>query len=337
MRAREAVAREDKELTSDGVVASVEKPGRATPSGDLNAFLVELSVALHRYSMYPSDHPSIGPSIEGVVRRASALLKDRPSIALGVARRQLIIDGVATDPNQPVLRRLAESLHGHHLGAISLLRGLQVGEMAEAMLALASEPLRDGPIGLRSGDQIPVWPHVTLHSLTFDGLALVGDVGMTDGDSKNDTLGAELWVGLARAALAVGDGDDLDPASAQPGVVARAIDDHPSAEAYDQVIIGFLLQIARELKSATGAEAKALRSKTSSLIASIKSDTLQRLVEMGGDTAQRGDFVLDATHGMAVKALLEIVQAAAKTNGQTISDGLLRMLSKLADQAEGIS
>ena len=104
MRAREAVAREDKELTSDGVVASVEKPGRATPSGDLNAmFLVELSVALHRYSMYPSDHPSIGPSIEGVVRRASALLKDRPSIALGVARRQLIIDGVA---RSCALRRL---------------------------------------------------------------------------------------------------------------------------------------------------------------------------------------------------------------------------------------
>ena len=58
-------------LTSDDAATNVEKPGRATPSGDLNAFLVELSVALHRYSMYPSDHPSIGPSIEGVVRRAT--------------------------------------------------------------------------------------------------------------------------------------------------------------------------------------------------------------------------------------------------------------------------
>ena len=46
-----------------------------------------------------------------------AQLEQRPTLAFGVARQQLIIDGVATDPGQPVLRRLAEELHRHHLGA----------------------------------------------------------------------------------------------------------------------------------------------------------------------------------------------------------------------------
>ena len=55
---------------------------------------------------------------------------------------------------------------------------------------------------------------------------------------------------------------------------------------------------------------------------------------MGGDQGQREQFVLDATHGMAVDAVLEIVKASADASGQTISHGLVRMLTKLATHAE---
>ena len=264
------------------------------------------------------------------------LLHDRSSVAFGVARRQLIIEGVATDHEHPVLSRMAESLHGHHFGAVSILRGVQATELSEALRALAAEPACSGPLGLSRDGPLAAWPHVKLHPLTFDGLALVGDAPMAaDGSGdKADTRGAELWVGLARAALAVEDVDDSTPVPTDPSVVARAIDEHPKAEAYDQVIIGYLLQIARELKTASGAESEALRKKSSTLVASLRSETLRRLVEMGGDAGQRGQFVLDAAHGMAVGAVLEIVKAAAEPNGQTISHGLMRMLSKLAAHAE---
>ena len=55
---------------------------------------------------------------------------------------------------------------------------------------------------------------------------------------------------------------------------------------------------------------------------------------MGGDMAQRRAFVLNATNGMAVDAVIEILKAAADASGQTISHGLIRMLSKLAAHAE---
>jgi hypothetical protein len=77
-----------------------------------------------------------------------------------------------------------------------------------------------------------------------------------------------------------------------------------------------------------------LRRKTSQLIASLQPETLNRLVKMGGDRARRSRFVFDATHGMAVDAVIEIVKAAAGASGQTISHGLVRMLSKLALHAE---
>ena len=72
---------------------------------ELSEFFVELSIALHRHSMYPSGHPALTPAIESVTRRAERLLQDRASIAFGIARPELIIDGVTTDPVESVLRR----------------------------------------------------------------------------------------------------------------------------------------------------------------------------------------------------------------------------------------
>jgi hypothetical protein len=312
-------------------------PERLALSREFSEFLVDLSIALHKHAMYPASHPSLDPAAAAVARRARKLLESRERIALGVARNQLIIEGVATDPRQPVLRRLAEGLHRHHLGAVSVTRGIEVAEIASALRALAADAERDGPLGLLPPDRLPAWPHLRLHPLTFDRLALIADAPLAPGASsgKASSRGAELWIGLARVAMA-GDTAAIPAAAVptEPTVVARAIDDHPRAEAYDQVIVGYLLQIARELNEASGAEAAALRRRTGRLIATLKPETLRRLVEMGGDSAQRRAFVLDAAHGMAVDAVLEILKAAADASGQTISHGLVRMLSKLAAHAE---
>lgn len=305
---------------------------RVPLSRELSEFLVELSVALHRHSMYPAGHPALIPAIEMVIRRAERLLEDRQTIAFGVARRQLIIDGVTTDPSQPVLRRLADGLHRHHIGAVSITRGVGTQELGEALHALAAEADRDGPLGLKP--DLATWPHVKVHPLTFDGLALVGDSpGAPGADAEQASAGSELWLGLARAAMA-SDGSEGEPVPTA-SAVAKAIDENSGrAEAYDQVIVGYLLQIARELKTASGEAADELKRRTSRLIASLKPGTLKRLVSMGGDQHQREQFVLDATHGMAVDAVLEIVKASADASGQTISHGLVRMLTKLATHAE---
>jgi hypothetical protein len=168
-----------------------------------------------------------------------------------------------------------------------------------------------------------VWPHLKLHPLTFDGLSLIGDASLSsDGsDGTGDTLGTELWLGLARAALSGNEAARAESVPSEPSEVAEAIDNHPSAKAYDQAIVGYLLQISQQLKVASGAEGEALRKKTSSLIGSLRSDTLRRLVNMGGDVAQRGEFVLNATHGMTVSAVLRIVEAAAQTSGRPSQTG----------------
>ena len=161
-------------------------PQRVTFSRPFSDLLVELSIALQKFVMYPDGHPLLDPAAAAVVRRAERIMEDRPSIAFGVARHQLIIEGVATDPKQPVLRRLADNLNRHHLGAISLSRGVTPTEIAEALRQVGAETNTVVPIGLRPLHELPSWPHVRLHPLTFDRLALVTDTSraldMPDGD-----------------------------------------------------------------------------------------------------------------------------------------------------------
>jgi hypothetical protein len=298
--------------------------------------------------MYPEDHPSLGPAAAGVLRRADALLQDRVSLSLGVARNQLVIEGVATDPKHPVLAELAGRLHRHHLGAVTFNRGVDAAEVQNMLRTLAIEADRTGqPLGLGDPARLSVWRHVRLHPMTYERLELIDeklelppDIA-ADGRSEDETgmsrdarvRGAQLWIGLARAALAGQIGEDDAPPT-KPAVIAKAIDDHPRGEAYDQVIVGYLLQIAEELKSAGGQEAVELRRRTSRLIGEMRPETLRRLIEMGGDASQRRKFVLDASLGMAVDAVLDIVQAAAEASQHSVSGSLMRMLSKLAAHAE---
>jgi hypothetical protein len=307
---------------------------RATLSRDLADFLIELSIALHKHAMYPEGHPSLAPAASGVTRRVASLLEDRATVSLGVARNQLVIEGVATDPKHPVLRELAGRLHRHHLGAITFRRGVEQGEVADALRTLAIEAERTGqPLGLGDRDRLAAWPHVQLHPLTYERLELTDQDGPPA--REGDARAAQLWVGLARAALATAP-EDTRPMPTEPAVIAQAIDEHSKAEAtgYDQVIVGYLLQIAAELKTAGSAEAAALRRRTGRLIRTLKPETLRRLVGMGGDFAQRRQFVSDAADGMAVDAVLDILKAAAETSHETISHSLVRLLSKLAAHAE---
>lgn len=311
----------------------------AAGTRQLSDLAIELSVAVHKHSMYPLGHPALTRVADGVWQRTAALFTEREQIAIGVARRQLIIEGVATDETHPVLRRLAETLHAHQLGAVSLLRGVQVQELREALQALAVEPERGGAIGLAAPDARPSWPHVRLHPLTFDNLAIVAPVDGASTAGSGHSHSAELWLGLAQAALA-GDGprESLPtPELADPEVLARAIDARTGAQAYDQVIAGYLMQIGQALRGASGAEVDALRNRTSGLIAALQPATLQRLVRTSRTESGPHSFVGDAVQGLRVDAVLQVLKATADVTGETISHGLIRMLTKLAAHAEGTS
>jgi hypothetical protein len=309
-------------------------------SRDLSDFLIELSITMNKHAIYPSSHPLLDVAVDGVSNRLAVLfVEERESLSIGVARKQLIIEGVATDPQNPVLKELAQRLHQHRVGALKFVRGIGRGELAQALAALAVDPIRsEKPIGLDTDRVGDLWPHIRFFPLTYDRLQLIEDDGKVEPpDKMQSSRATQLWIGLARAAL-VSDtsnpisarSDEEDDAALEPAAVARAIDEHQREEAYDQVIVGYLLQIGDELKTAEGTEAAGLQRRVSRLVGSLKESTLEKLLEMGGDKSQRRKFLLDASQGITVEAVVDLVKAASVAEGQTVSHSMLRMLSKLA-------
>ncbi|MDT8368069.1 MAG: hypothetical protein RQ745_02590 [Longimicrobiales bacterium] len=298
---------------------------RATLSREVIEFLIEFSIGVHRYAMYPPGHPSLRPAVENLVRRLARLFTSRRSVDIGVAQEQLVIEGVATDARHPVLSDLARRLHGHQLGALSLREGVGAAELHELLALLAEESDREGdPIGLREAGSLPEWAHVEMHLLGYDELE------MRDAGGKGGDRATTLWLGLAQAALAdTGDPDALGDA----GAIARSIGDHKREEAYDQVIVGYMLQLADELKKGED-ESVEVRARVTRLLREMDDTTLQRLVEMGGDTAARRRFVLDANEVLSVDVVMKILESAAASSGQTVSTSMTRLLSKLSAHAE---
>jgi len=311
-------------------------------SRELADFLVELSIAMHKHAIYPPGHPLLEGAVDAVARKLWGLLVDRPALSIGVARRQLVIEGVATDPSHPLLQELAHKLHRHHLGAVKCTRGVERNEIAEMLATLAMDAGRmERPLGLMTDELAGKWDHVRLYALTYDRLELLDDEASKQNENQMGAgRAAQLWVGLARAALAADSTTaDDDSTPLEPSVVAKAIDEHSREQAYDQVIVGYMLQIANELKAGGGAdgsaaEAAALQNRISRMLGALQPETLTRLLEMGGDTMQRRKFVLDATQGMTAEAVVDLLKAAAAAEKQTVSHSMIRVLSKMAKHAE---
>jgi hypothetical protein len=316
------------------VTATPVAPASTTLPRPIADFVIELSIALHKHAIYPGGHPSVAVAEERVVGRLHALLEERPSLAIGIARDQLIVDGTATDPRNSLLRGLAQHLHRHQLGAVKFLAGVGREEIADVLRTLAIDTERSGgALGLHGSADLPRWSHVQLFPLRYDELLLAADAGSAPAAAETVPRTERLWLELAQAALQSDSaGDRQSPP--EPSRVAEGINAHTRDVAYDQVIVGYLLKIAEELRTADEAGVAVLRSRISRLVRGLEAGTLRQLLEMGGDFGQRRKFVLDASHGMAVDAVVTLVEAAADVSKQVISRSLMRLLSKLAVHAE---
>src|SRR5688572_9568534 len=227
--------------------AAVPKEGATLPR-ELADFLVELSIAMHKTAIYPARHPLLSTAVSGVERKLAGLLRERPTLSIGVARRQLIIEGVATDPNHPLLRELAERFHRHHLGALRFSTGVTAAEVSDVLATVAASAdsaLQGKPVGLGPPEGLSRWPHVRLFPLTYEQLQLMEGEENAPAEGGDSTRAAQLWIGLARAALmaetnaaaaAAGGSPAPDIVADDPEAVAKAIDEHQSDEGYDQVI-----------------------------------------------------------------------------------------------------
>lgn len=307
-----------------------DRPVESKPlSRELSVFLVQFSVALHKYGTYPKGHPVIGQASNAVFSGVTTLLSQRESLAIGVARDQLIVEAAATDPDNAVLRELAQRLHRHQIGVIEFKAGIEAEELFEFLQTVSAEANRqEMPFGLRPAEELERWPHVEVTPFTFEHL----EIGEGGGEQPEEGRISQLWLGLASAALRKSRATDT--VEHDPSQIATAINATQADSAYDRIIVGYLQELGRELRRREGESYSQLQSRVVQLLSALDQPTVARLLAVGGDLATRHDLVADFASSLPVKAVLSLVQAAAQAKQQTISHSLLRMLTKLADHAD---
>jgi hypothetical protein len=302
-------------------------------SRELADFLIEFSIVLHKRTMYPAGHPHLRNAAERFARRLKALLENRESVTLGVARHRLVIETATTDPRNALLRDLAHRLHRHRIAAVHLTRGATPDEIEDVLAALSANPQRgEGPIGRRL-DKVGPWNHIRLQPVGYDKFTLQDPDAARDPNSDEPADGRDAWVELARLALSA-EHETSAPTEADPLVVAQAIGRKSGEVAYDRVVLGYLSRVAGEMSGRKGVVEDQLSERLSTLIQALDPDTLRRLLETGANQAERRQFVLNTSQVLAADAVMEVLEAAAKASHQSISHNLLNLLHKLAQHAE---
>lgn len=162
-------------------------------------------MVMHRRYAYPPMHP-LRVAAEGVAFAAMGrALETYPEIAIAVSRHQLAIGGGFSDPKNPAICELAERLHRQGIGAITVRDGMTLEEFDMLLTRIVeAKPKSDDDF---DEDDKPLGAHIAIEMLTYEGLALSGEVDLDDG-TASDVTSDKLWRELAQAALTGWDGDD---------------------------------------------------------------------------------------------------------------------------------
>lgn len=305
---------------------------RAVLPRDVAVFLPLLAIALHKLTAYPDGHPLLGSAVDAAEQHLKVVLVNRPFFLLGVARTQLLVEGFATDPNNPVLRELAARLHRHQLGAIKFTPGVTRADFTAAMKVLGSDA-RTRPVGLHLEEYDTLWDDIRLLPPAWDKLELSGtDEEQRVGEqSRRDSAASRLWIGLAAAALAREGAPELH---SDPRAVAKALNEKLRNPEQAKQVISYLLGLSRELRKSHGAEAVLIRERLGTLLNHLDESTLKELATLGADLAQRRKLVVDAAMVLPAGATLTLLRAVSQADDQAIPHQVVRLLTKLAFQAE---
>ncbi len=318
-------------VTTQSTASGSAEGERVALARDIADLLMEFSLALGHQSAYPQDHPMLRSAAERLSHTVGAVLAGRESLTLGIAKRQFIINGVATDPRSEFLAKLAQRFHRHRIAALRLDRGITHDEIGALLQRLSADPRREpGPLGLQAEDARRS-THAQLYPARYEGLELRSDAELTA--SEDGPPGVQLWLEMTRAALQNASENGAEVTS-NPAVLAAAINRQAHDPSYHETVVGYLLQITEELAVGESVEQAWLRRRLSRLISALEPAVLQRLLEMSGGGLQRRRFVLDASQTLAADAVVKVVEAAAEGSARAISHNLMLLLSKMAHHAD---
>lgn len=304
------------------VVSRTEAPRSGTLPAALAELLLELAIGLHRYGIYPSDHPTVLALGDRLARRINAHTQREGPVTVGIADTRLVVADAASDPGQPILRDFARKIKDRGVGGFTLLPHLGAVDIELFLQALAEEPEDDLMPNVAS-------ERIRLHPPGYEKLQL-SELELAQGDRSGRAN--DLWLGLARSAIsngAIEQGDATDIAGIADSVRRRLRE-----EGGGRLMLGYLAQIAgvlaEEGAEGSGAGMAAVRSQLTALIDALDADTLRELVHKGGGNDANIRLAFDVCRSLDPATAVKVLEAIPKQEGRRISHQLVRLLRKMS-------
>ena len=331
---RPTITGHNHELDPEGAPSLSQTPGArsvATLSRDLADFLVEFSIVLHKRAMYPLGHPHLQESTARFVNRLESLLAPRDIAGdrrrAPPAHRRRRGDRPAQRPPQRPRPAASPAPHRH---AALRARHLACRRSTTCWRALAADPQGDaGPFGLRPGVGRRVGPP--------QGPAARAQPPVPAGGGEPTTTRPRRRAGRSGSGSPIWRCRRTAARPTRGGSAGRRPRDRCAAGAGRRTIASCSTISARSPTRCPGA-----RGPGSPAFASGSRDWSPRSSPRRSGACSRPGPTTPSGAGsrsppsevLAVDAVIEVVEAAAATTGQTISHQLLRLLHKFAHHAE---
>ncbi len=316
-------------------------PGTSVPhDAVLQQVLMRLTGTLNRRRAYAATHPMVQASEEQLLESVSAVLLSRPVLALGIAKSDLLIDGVKYESRSSYARELATRLHRRGVGAMTFKTGTTIADLRTLMSWLAFEPAADVS---EDADPVPAIAHIGITRVAYDQLVL-GDV-----DRAAEASGSKLWHALAQLAA------DLVPGYSHAPALVAGVQQADAATANDSpdpdAIVASLhravgnpevarrtaialMDLASQGVDASPEMRARIGEQLESALSRLGDSTFAPIIKGLGERAVRTQFVSQVVDVLPIAAVANWLKIAAAASEQQLSHHMLRLMSKLSTYAE---
>ncbi len=306
-------------------------------------FLGEFALAVHRYLIYPSDHPLLDENAHKVVEVLGPVLSQGENIDLVIAGGRVVIADRA-DEDGPGHQELATKLRDLGIGAIRISPSSDV-EDVQALLSFLCDRSKAGEATLDPGTEVPGTTAIEVRPISFAGLEISWDE-----EERGAGQLVQLWVALDSAVTGRGTTGSF-PSSASPGQGGAATQEDRESEvrvverianglrasvespAGSALAVGYLRQLLSAVGGASNmnTQVSLVRRRLAGLIGALDPDTIRELASATGATTDQASFVSDISL-LGDEAVARVLKAVANPTARSLTDSLARLFGKMASQ-----
>lgn len=338
--------------------------GTAGEHDPLRVLLVRLTVALNRRRAYAPAHPMVTQAEEALVVALGDVLAAKPSFTLGVAHRELLLDGEPLAGEGATARELAERLHRRGVGAITFEGTVSVEAARAALTWLATDPRDTGPraaggamLTATAGtvDEAPALAGISIARVAYDRLALSDDedAGTHEIAALWRSLAAvafddaDDWVaiegGASRAATTGGGGVGVGHAGAngtEPGDgtatdataedIAHAIERRVHEPGYVKRVGMVVQSVASQLQGAPPEVREEIAVRLRAVLQRLSQSNLGEIIRAAGNGREQRRYISALIDVLPATAIVDWLEVTAQATEQQLSHHMVRILTKLS-------